>query len=185
LLAVVVISAGTSPIWYFYSTYLKELGASASWVGISLSFQGLCELPLFFFSALIIAKLGYRFCLLLTIGATVLRLSLYSIIGNAYAVLPVELLHGFSWSLFWVVCVELINRWVEPRYRATGQSLLYAAYFGAGVIAGNFWTGYLAESKWKMYDVFWVNAGIVMLTGIFLALALRKRVTDSAATISN
>lgn len=185
LIAVVFISAGTSPIWYFYSTYLKELGASASWVGISLSFQGLCELPLFFFSALIIARLGYRFCLLLTIGATVLRLSLYSIIGNAYAVLPVELLHGFSWSLFWVVCVELVNRWVEPRYRATGQSLLYAAYFGAGVIAGNFWTGYLAESSWKMTQVFWVNAGIVLLIGIFLALVLRKNFSEPVSSISN
>jgi MFS family permease len=79
----------------------------------------------------------------------------------------------------------MINRWVEPRYRATGQSLLYAAYFGAGVIAGNFWTGYLAESKWRMTEVFWVNAGIVLLIGIILALALRKRVTDGAATTTD
>jgi PPP family 3-phenylpropionic acid transporter len=174
LIAVLLISAGTSPIWYFYSTYLKELGASSGWVGICLSFQGLCELPLFYFSAAIIARLGYRTALLFTVGCSVLRLLLYSFTSNPFAVLPIELLHGFSWSLFWVVSVELVNQLVEPRYRATGQSLLYAAYFGAGVIIGNFWTGFLADANWGMPRVFSINAFIILAVGIMLAILLKQ-----------
>src|SRR6185503_4224828 len=78
LLCVFLISAGTSTIWYFYSIYMKENGASASLVGYGLSFQGLCELPLFYFSAKIIARLGIKTTLLVTIFANVLRMLLYA-----------------------------------------------------------------------------------------------------------
>jgi PPP family 3-phenylpropionic acid transporter len=141
LTCVFLISAGASAIWYFYSIYMKENGASASLVGYGLSFQGLCELPLFYFSARIIARFGMKTTLLITVFATAVRLILYSVVKNPRAAIPIEMLHGISWSLFWVVCVEYVNRLVREDWRVTGQSLLYAAYYGAGVIAGNFWTG--------------------------------------------
>ena len=80
LLAVFLVSAGASTIWYFYSIYMKENGASASWVGYGISFQGLCELPLFYFSARIIRKFGLRTTLLITIFTTAGRMLLYSIV---------------------------------------------------------------------------------------------------------
>ena len=166
LCAVLIISAGTSTIWYFYSTYMKENGASASLVGYGISFQGLCELPLFYFSARIILRLGLKATLLLTIVATVVRLLLYSAIKNPYAALPVELLHGISWSLFWVVCVEYINKLVDKNWLATGQSLLYVAYYGIGTIAGNYWTGYLQDTNMKVADIYLLNAGIIFFVGI-------------------
>src|SRR4030095_14430474 len=58
LLCVFLISAGATTIWNFYSIYMKENGASASLVGYGLSFQGLCELPLFYFSSRIIKLIG-------------------------------------------------------------------------------------------------------------------------------
>ena len=147
LFCIFLVSAGGTTIWNFYSTYMKENGASASLVGYGLSFQGLCELPLFYFSARIIGKLGIRTTLLITVFATALRLFLYSVVKNPQAAIAIELLHGISWSLFWVVCVEYVNMLVREDWRATGQSLLYAAYYGAGAIVGNFWTGYLRTQK--------------------------------------
>ncbi len=44
---------------------------------------------------------------------------------------------------------------------ATGQSLLYAAYFGIGDIAGNYWTQYFLDKGMKVADVFLINAGLV------------------------
>lgn len=168
LLCVFIVSAGATTIWNFYSTYMKQNGASASLVGYGLSFQGLCELPLFYFSARIIFKLGLKTTLLITVLATVLRLLLYSFIKNPVAALPVELLHGFSWSLFWVACVEYVNRLVDGRWLATGQSLLYAAYFGAGAVVGNFWTGYLEKTGMKISGIFLLNAGLVFAVAILL-----------------
>ena len=59
LLSIFLVSATATTIWNFYSIYMKENGASASLVGFGLSFQGLCELPLFYFSAKIIEGLEF------------------------------------------------------------------------------------------------------------------------------
>ncbi len=174
LIAIFFVSVGATAIWNFYSVYMKENGASATLVGYGLSFQGLCELPLFYFSAVIIKKLGLRNTMLLTVFTTALRLLLYSAVKNPQWAIAIEVLHGISWSLFWVACVEIVNKWVHEEIRATGQSLLYASYFGVGAIVGNFWTGYLQEINLPVSQIFLLNAGIVGVTGISIALFIKK-----------
>lgn len=179
LISVFLVSACATAIWNYYSIYMKENGASASLVGIGISFQGLCELPLFYFSARIIRKFGIRTTLLITVFATAIRLFLYSAITNPYAALSIEILHGISWSLFWVVCVEYVNSLVREDWRVTGQSLLYAAYFGLGAIVGNFWTGYLYDTKMRVAEIFLINAGVVCLVGLFIWIFLAHREPQS------
>ena len=175
LSAVVLVSAGATTIWNFYSIYMKENGASASLVGYGLSFQGLCELPMFYFSATIIQRLGIKTTLVITVLATALRLWLYSVIKDPKIAIAIEVLHGISWSLFWVVCVECVNSLVNEDWRATGQSLLYAAYFGAGAIAGNFWTGYLYDEHLRVSEIFLLNACMVAVVAIVIGLYLKKK----------
>ncbi|HEX6227085.1 MAG TPA: MFS transporter [Chryseolinea sp.] len=175
LFCVFLISSGGTTIWNFYSIYMKENGASATLVGYGISIQGLCELPLFYFSAKIIGRFGNRTTLLITVFALAFRMLLYGLVKNPYAALFIELFHGISWSLFWVVCVEQVNKLVRAEWRATGQSLLYAAYFGIGAIAGNFWTGYLYDTKLKIADVFLLNAGIVAIVGFCMIFFMRDK----------
>jgi MFS transporter, PPP family, 3-phenylpropionic acid transporter len=176
LVCVFLVSTGGTTIWNFYSIYMKENGASASLVGYGISLQGLCELPLFYFSAAIIRRLGVRITLLITVFATALRMLLYSMVKDPQAALLVEMLHGISWSLFWVVCVEYVNSLVRERWRATGQSLLYASYFGVGAIAGNFWTGYLYDTNMKIASIFLLNAGMVSVVGLMLMIFMRRTI---------
>lgn len=181
LSCVFLVSMSATTIWNFYSTYLKENGASDSLVGYGLSFQGLCELPLFYFSARIILKLGLKTTFIITVLATALRMTLYHFIKIPLATLPVELLHGLSWSLFWVVCVEYVNKLVDERWMATGQSLLYAAYYGMGAIAGNYWTGYLLIKSFTLADIFFLNAAIAFFVAIIGFLYLKKLMPASAS----
>jgi len=185
LFCVFIISAGATTIWNFYSTYMKENGASASLVGYGLSLQGLCELPLFYFSARIIQKFGLRATLVITVTATVIRLLLYSVIKSPIAALPIEILHGFSWSLFWVACVEYVNKLVDEHWLATGQSLLYASYFGAGAIAGNYWTGYLYDAGLKISQIFLLNAGVVFAVVILLVVFMRNNKANQPLTTAS
>src|SRR4030095_544542 len=185
LTCVFLISAGASTIWYFYSIYMKENGASASLVGYGLSFQGLCELPLFYFSARIIARFGIKTTLLVTVFATAIRLLLYSIVKNPKAAIPIEMLHGISWSLFWVVCVEYVNKLVRDDWRVTGQSLLYASYYGIGYIAGNLWTGLMADTNMRNSEIFLLNAGIVAAVGIFIMLAMKREKTKRVEIVTS
>jgi len=174
LFCVFLVSAFATTIWNFYAIYMKDIGASSSLVGYGISFQGLCELPLFYFSARIIFRMGLKATLIMTILATAIRLVLYNITRNPVAAIPIEMLHGFSWSLFWVACVESVNKLVNEKWMATGQSLLYAAYFGVGTIAGNFWTGYLSKQM-KIADIFLLNAAAVFVVALLLLLFMKKK----------
>jgi PPP family 3-phenylpropionic acid transporter len=176
LLCVFLVSTSATTIWNFYSLYMKENGASATLVGIGLSFQGLCELPLFYFSARIILRFGLKATLVLTVLATAVRLVLYSIVKDPVAALSIEVLHGLSWSLFWVACVESVNKMVDEKWMATGQSLLYAAYFGAGAIAGNYWTGYLYDNNMRIGDIFLLNSIVVFIVGLLLWIFMKKKI---------
>ncbi len=177
LISVFLVSAGATTIWNFYSIYMKENGASASLVGYGISFQGLCELPMFYFSAKIIRLLGLKTTLIITIFTTSFRLFLYSMVKNPEAAIFIEVLHGISWSLFWVVCVESVNMLVREDWRVTGQSLLYAAYFGAGAIVGNLWTGFLYDTKMRIADVFLLNSGLVLMVGLCMLIFFRRKLT--------
>lgn len=183
LFLVVLVSMSATPIWYYYSVYMKEMGASSTTVGLGLSFQGLCELPFFYFSAKIIQRLGFKPALLLTIVATIVRLFLYSFIKNPYIAIPIELLHGLSWSLFWVVCVEYTNALVPEKWRATGQSLLYAAYFGVGTIMGNFLVGYFQELKYTVSKTFAICGILVSIVLIIAWLFLKDKSKHPAARL--
>jgi MFS transporter, PPP family, 3-phenylpropionic acid transporter len=175
LFCVLLVSMGGTTIWNFYSIYMKENGASATLVGYGISFQGLCELPLFYFSARIIKRFGNKTTLIITVFALAIRMALYGLINNPKAALFIELLHGVSWSLFWVVCVEYVNSIVKMEWRATGQSLLYASYFGIGAIAGNFWTGYLYDAQLRIANIFLFNAAIVTIVGVVMIALFLKR----------
>lgn len=174
LFCVFLISIGATTIWNYYSTYMKNNGANDSLVGYGLSFQGLCELPLFYFSARIILRLGLKTTLIITVLATVTRLILYHFINKPIPALSIELLHGFSWSLFWVVCVEYVNKLVNEKWLATGQSLLYAAYYGAGAVAGNYWTSHFLEKGLKVADIFLINAGLVFGVVVLLMVFVTR-----------
>lgn len=161
----ILVSVASTTMWNFYSLFMKEIGATDKLTGYGFSFQGLCELPLFYYSAQIIAKLGLKRALLLTLLVTAIRMCLYGWVKNPELALFIELTHGISWSLFWVVSVELTDRLVKTEWQATGQSLLYASYFGIGAILGNFWTSYLYEHM-KLGHIFLLNAGIIGVAGV-------------------
>jgi MFS transporter, PPP family, 3-phenylpropionic acid transporter len=185
LIVVVFISIAATTIWNFYSSYMKEdNGATATIVGYGIALQGLCELPLFYFSAQIIKFFGLKKTLLITLLATALRMYLYSTIRNPQWALCIEVLHGISWSLFWVVCVEYVNKLVKDEWKATGQSILYAAYFGIGAIGGNFWTSYLHDNKMKYSDMFLLNAGIILVTGIMVWVFVKDKNVDTNKEIA-
>jgi PPP family 3-phenylpropionic acid transporter len=173
LISVVLISIGGTSIWNFYSLYMKGNGASASLVGYGLSLQGLCELPFFYFSARIIIRLGIKKTLVITVFALALRLCLYAMVNTPKWAIPIELLHGLSWSLFWVACVEYVNSLIDKKWMATGQSLLYAAYYGLGAIAGNYWTGFLADKHLPYGEIFFINGAIIFIVAILLVIFLR------------
>jgi PPP family 3-phenylpropionic acid transporter len=157
--------------------YLTEIGATPGMVGLAVGLQGLGEIPLYLLAGWIIGRIGPHRTIAIAIAVFGLRSFLYSVITVPALAASVELLHGLSFSLFLVASVQYVDQLVPTTWRATGQSLLSTAYFGAGSIAGNVWAGFLYD-RIGIQPMFRVNAGILLVLAVVSFFALRPQPTE-------
>ncbi len=177
---VVLLQVGAAAVMTFHSVYLSDLGASRELIGLAYTLQGLSEIPLYLASAALIRRFGPRRTLVLTFLVFAGRMLLYSLIRVPIVAVAVEACHGFSFSLFLVASVDYVNRQVPAEWRATGQSLLSAAYFGAGGLAGNAWAGFLYD--WLGVQMMFRVNGCLALGVALLALVLLREAQRPAGT---
>ncbi len=180
LLAVLGLAAlaqfGIASYYTFFSVYLAELGATLPLIGLSYTVQGVSELPVFVLSAVVIRRLGSRNTLALAMSVFALRMFLYSVLDVPALAVMLGLTHGLSFSLMLVAFVDYINRLVPTEWRATGQGLFWAAFWGAGAIAGNAWAGFLydrigAQAMFRLDAIILAVAALATLIAVPAAIA--------------
>lgn len=116
----------------------------------------------------------------LAVLAFAARVFAYSAIRAPALAIAVEASHGLTFSLFLVASVDYVHRLVPSEWRATGQALLTASFFGAGGILGNTWAGFLYD-RVGVQMMFRVNAGILLAVALAALLALREQREEAAA----
>lgn len=186
LLIIVAVAIGQSAITSFLTLYMRQIGASPEITGTAISIQAFSELPFYFIAAWLLRRVQPNRVVLIAIFGTVIRLFFYSINGNPAHVLFIETMNGITWTLLWIASVEFVNEMVPARWRTTGQSLLWAAYFGAGSILGNVISGRLYQQM-EMQKVYSILSGAILLvalaaTLIFLVLNRKKQWIDGSVS---
>jgi PPP family 3-phenylpropionic acid transporter len=166
---VTLLQIGAASIFSFYAVYMNKLGASRQLIGFAFTLQGLSELPLYLTAAQIIRRIGSSRTVILAFLVFATRAFLYSVISVPLFAMMVEMLHGLSL----VAAVDLVNREVPSQWRATGQSLFWAAYFGAGSILGNTWAGFLYD-RIGVQAMFRVNGSLILAIALCASLFLRE-----------
>ena len=165
LFILVIVSIAQSCSSFFLTVYMREIGASSTTTGTAIGIQALSELPFYFIAAWLLRKISPGKVLVIAIFGTGLRLLLYYLNNNPYAVIGIETLNGVTWTLLWIASVEFVNEKVPAQWRTTGQSLLWAMYFGAGAVLGNILIGRMYESM-PMKQVFGIFSLLVFIVGI-------------------
>lgn len=165
LFILVIVSIAQSCSSFFLTVYMREIGASSTTTGTAIGIQALSELPFYFIAAWLLRKISPGKVLVIAIFGTSLRLLLYYMNNNPYAVIGIETLNGVTWTLLWIASVEFVNEKVPAQWRTTGQSLLWAMYFGAGAVLGNVIIGRLYETM-PMQEVFGIFSLLVFVTGV-------------------
>lgn len=174
LVIVMIVSIAQSASSFFLTVYMREIGASSSVTGTAIGVQALSELPFYFIAAWLLRKTVAQNVLQIAIWGTAVRLLLYYLNGNPYLVIGIETLNGVTWTLLWIASVEFVNSQVPAQWRTTGQSLLWAMYFGAGAVLGNIMIGRLYESL-PMRQIFGIFSGVVWMVAIVFGVMIRLR----------
>lgn len=162
LLAILMIGLCANFILNFLVLYFHDLGASDSLFGLGVSLSGLSELPIFFFSALLIRRLSPSGVLGLAFLTWVLRAFLISVMPTPEAIVLTQMMHGLSFSALWAAAVVYVARLAPPGLGATAQSTISLVMFSiAGALGG--WLGA------NLYDL--VGPQNLFRIGALLALA--------------
>jgi MFS transporter, PPP family, 3-phenylpropionic acid transporter len=153
-----------APLNIFINLYLKEIGSDLNIIGIAFSVQALSEIPFFIYGNRFVKKYGAEISIIISILVTIIRMIFYGIISSPIHAIFVGLAQGFTFSLFLVAVVEYVHDKIPNNLRATGQSFIWAAHFGAGITLGNILTG-------KIYDTIGIKSVFIydaILVGIIL-----------------
>ncbi|GBM03828.1 Major facilitator superfamily domain-containing protein 6-A [Araneus ventricosus] len=135
---VYIIGGLTGLIWNYQFWYLEDLGATQTLMGLCVAVQCLiAEMPFFFFAGWFIKTFGYFACIIGSFAAFTLRLGLYYILENPWLILPIEILHGLTFAVFYASMTGYASDNAPPGTEATMMGILGGLFEGLGVATGS------------------------------------------------
>ena len=173
LLVVFVSGVGSSVLSNYLFLRLNDLGATKTLMGVALAVATLSELPVFFYSGILIKRWGARSLLLLSLFVYVFRDLLISFLPVAWMVLPVQLLHGLTFSITWAAGVSYARQIAPAGLGATAQGLFSSTFFGLGGAVGAFMGGILYQTVGSAL-LFRYIAVLVLAAALFFLWAGRS-----------
>ncbi|EGG17800.1 hypothetical protein DFA_08800 [Cavenderia fasciculata] len=162
---------------------VNDFKGPSSLIGIASIMNVTFELVFFFFGKQLLEKWGTKRLIILSHVCLIIRvvgyIFLLSVKASAWAILPVELLHGIIFASIWSagnkICSDLAPKGLET----TSQSLMFAVYLGLGMGLGALLGGsiYQAFGPIVMYTIIL----IVTVFGLILFLIFQKIQSSSSS----
>lgn len=143
LAAIYITGVGSGVVNSYLFLYMERLGATRTLMGLSLSIATVSELIVFALSDRLLARWGVRRLLVVAFGAVIVRLLAYALIQSPWLVLPVQLLHGLTFSVLWIAGVAYADRIAPQGMGATAQGLFSGVSMGVASATGAFVGGLL------------------------------------------
>jgi PPP family 3-phenylpropionic acid transporter len=166
----------------YMSVLMQNLGASKSAIGIAMTVSILSELPIMFFSGLLLRKFKAQGLLFVALAASGLRCILYSLAGSPQAMIAIQLGHGLTFPLLWIAGVTYASENAPTGLGATAQGLFGATVVGFGVATGSLLGGFLLDrmSIAGMYGT--VGAIILVSLVVFLLINHGLKIAERKAS---
>ncbi|XP_068633079.1 uncharacterized protein Sugb [Battus philenor] len=139
------------------SDYIKTLQ------GLVSAIQTFCgEIPFMFASGYILNKLGHVNMMSLVLFAFGVRFLLYSFLTNAWWALPIEMLQGLTFGMFYPTMASYANVVSPPGTETTVQGLVGAVFEGVGTSLGSFIGGRMYEAYGGANTFRWFGVGALV-----------------------
>ncbi|GFU06638.1 hypothetical protein NPIL_401812, partial [Nephila pilipes] len=168
--AVYVMGAMSGLLWGYQFWLLQDLGATQTLLGLCAAVQCLvAEVPFFFFSGWFIKKFGYFYCVSGSLAAFAVRYGLYYVLENPWWVLPIEVLHGITFAVFYASMTGYASDNAPPGTEATMLGILGGLFEGIGVATGSLLGG-VGLDKLGGRETFLVAACVSLICAPLLSL---------------
>ena len=173
LIVLVIQGAGSNMIQSFLFVYLKQsLKAPEYLLGWSVVFNCLFELPIFFYAHELLDIFGINILFIIAQLAFIIRTFLYCLLreDNIIFILPIELLHGLTFSAIWMSATEFASAFCPKGLESVCMLILAFCYHYLGAFIGNFFGGIIFKhfGALNMFRIFGSISFIVCI-GFILA----------------
>ncbi|XP_022902451.2 major facilitator superfamily domain-containing protein 6-A [Onthophagus taurus] len=181
----------TGLIWNFFFWLIEDLAKSQGcgymeWIktleGLIMGVQCLLgELPFFFVSGSILKRIGHVHAMTVILCVMGIRFVLYSVISNPWYFLPIELLNGVTYGLFYAAMASYASIVAPPGTETTMQGLFGAVFEGVGVSLGSLLGGQLLEEVGGVWTfrIFGISSLSLCVVHAALQFIMRKSPQDS------
>lgn len=146
LAMLVAVGTANTGMYAFLPLHVAALGGDERLIGFAWGLGASTEIPTMWLSQHLLRRLGVQFMILLMIGLYAIRMILYGLMPTAWWVIPINVLHGVSFTLLWVSSVTFADRHAPPGMRATAQGVINGTLFGLAGITGSLLSGALYQS---------------------------------------
>ena len=179
LLSLFLVGLSFASINNFFILFMKSLGGGEGLYGLSVAFAGLSELPIFFFSSVLLQKLTARRMLTLGVMMMGVRCLLISLLVDPRMALLLQMMHGLTFSLIWIAGVSYTNAIAPAGMGATAQALFSATQFGLGNGIG----ALLGSQVYATFGpvILYRAAAVSALCGVVFLLVISRRRKASTA----
>jgi PPP family 3-phenylpropionic acid transporter len=165
----------------YIGIYIVELGGETSFIGWGWFIALVTEAIVFATSAFWFHKFHPLTVVIASGVIYTVRWFVLSSVTNPEWVLPLQILHGFTYSLYYMAALQYVTRIVPEQLQATGQLLLITVTFGLCGIIGSLLGGWMIEAY--SLSVLYNALGFIALAGtIFLLIYQRLGVKQHSVS---
>jgi PPP family 3-phenylpropionic acid transporter len=161
----------TAPFHLLFGIFVRDLGLPARVTGVSMTVGVAAEVAALLAFPRIAGLFSLRSILAASFAVSALRWFLLSRATGAAALVALQLLHAFTFGLFWGAAMDAMSRAVPSRLRATGQAIFAGVVFGLGNAVGYQLSG-LGYDRWHGVGPLFAWAGVAELLALAALFAL-------------
>lgn len=173
LLLIFFLGIAVAPLMQFINLYYKDIGANESFIGWVFFLQAIPEIPAYIIGTRIVKRIGAEKMILLSMAISLLRLVFYGFISMPEVAIFFSIFHCITVAFFLLGVVEYIQARTPDHLQSTGQALIWAFHYGAGISVGNIILGYLRDAT-GMLKAMHIHAILALLVLVLTALLFRK-----------
>ena len=173
LLLIFFLGIVVAPLMQFINLYYFDIGAGESFIGWVFFVQAIPEIPAYIVGTRLVKRVGAERMILFSMVISVLRLVFYGLISQPEVAIGFSFLHCITVAFFLIGVVEYVQVRTPDHLQNTGQALIWAFHYGAGLGVGYVLMGYLRDDI-GMLKAMHVHALLGLLVVILTALLFRN-----------
>ncbi len=174
--SVFLLVLGSNGVSNFLGIAMKDMGADDWMLGLVWTMSSLAELPVMFFGAYLVRRLGAPRMLVIAYMFYIIRISLFGLMPAPMWGLWINLMNACTYGIFWIGGVTYANELAPENIKVTSQSLLLVI-MNISAAVGSPLSGWLYDKIGK--HMFLVGGGFALAAWlVFLAgrLVARKKI---------